>query len=68
MEKKKFNDVANTKCIPMLEFKGTTERNLVPLLIDESSMCYENGVKEYFIKTACYHKQKIDKLREQAKS
>ena len=68
MEKKKLNDVVNTKYIPALEFKGTTERNLIPLLIDESSMCYENGVKEYLIKTACYHEQKIDELREQAKS
>ena len=68
MKKKKLNDVANIKYIPALEFKGTTKRNLVPLLIDESSMCYENGVKEYLIKTAYYHEQKIDKLREQTKS
>lgn len=68
MKNKKFNDVANTKYIPALEFKGTTEKNLIPLLIDESSMCYENGVKEYLIKTAYYHEQKINELREQAKS
>ena len=54
--------------LPALDFKGTTKKNLVPLLIDESSMCSSDKMKEYFIKTACYHEQKIDELRKQAKS
>lgn len=61
-EKALSNDVVNIKYLPALGFKGTTKKNLIPLLIDESSMCYSDSVKEYFIKTACFHEEKIDKL------
>ena len=44
------------KHLPALEFKGTTKKNLIPLLVNESSMCYNDSLKEYFIKTACFHK------------
>jgi hypothetical protein len=57
---RKFNDTTNIK---QLEFKGTTKKNLIPLLIDESYMFYDNKtMKEYIANTACYCEQKIDKL------
>ena len=57
---RKFNDATNIK---QLEFKGTAKKNLIPLLIDESYMLYDNkAMKEYIANTACYCEQKIDKL------
>lgn len=57
---RKFNDTTNIK---QLEFKGTTKKNLIPLLIDESYMFYDNKtMKEYIANTACYCEQKIDEL------
>ena len=60
---KKFADITNTRHLPALEFKGTTKKNLIPLLIDETYMFYDNkAMKEYIAKTSCYSGQKIDKL------
>ena len=61
-EKTLFDNAVSISSLPALDFKGTTKKNLIPLLIDESSMCYSDSVKEYFIKTACFHEEKIDKL------
>ena len=41
---RKFNDTTNIK---QLEFKGTTKKNLIPLLIDESYMFYDNKTVNY---------------------
>lgn len=41
---RKFNDTTNIK---QLEFKETTKKNLIPLLIDESYMFYDNKTVNY---------------------